>query len=177
MYQIAIACLGEAPPLNLRDKAFKFIDSFMKCCPRPVTLMFGGYWGLMKSIIDYVVKKYSDVSILLFLPLEREDVELPEKVIAIKTGLTFKARSIPLVRSADVVVVLGGASGTILEAIAAYAQGISVVILTNTDMPSDKLREAFPHGFDYRGLAEVFYISSPEEAAEKTCSLLRAKKR
>ena len=177
MYQIAIACLGEVPPLNLHDKAFKFIDSFMKCCPRPITLMFGGYWGLMKNIIDYVIEKYSDVNVVLFLPLEQEDVELPEEVIAIRTGLTFKARSILLVRSANVVVVLGGASGTILEAIAAYAQGIPVVILTDTDMPSDKLRESFPHGFDYRGLAEVFYTSSPEEAAEKTCLLLRAKKR
>jgi len=172
VFQIAIAALGEMPSPNVCKQALEFIDELMKCCPRPLTLMLGGYWGLMKVVVDHVIEKYSDVNIILFLPLEREDVKVPKKVIRIKTGLTFKARSIPLVRSADVLVVLGGASGTILEAIAAYAQGIPVVILTGTGLPSDILERAYPLGFDHRRLAEVIFASKPKDAAKHVCRLL-----
>ena len=110
---------------------------------------------------------------MIFLPVEREDVEVPGKVIRVRTGLTFKARSIPLVRSADLLIVLGGGSGTILEAIAAYAQGIPTIILTGTGLPSDNLERAYPRGFDYRMSAKVVYTSNPEEAAKLACEILR----
>ena len=39
MLQVAVAALGDEPPVKVSRYALKFIDLFLKCCPRPLTLM------------------------------------------------------------------------------------------------------------------------------------------
>jgi len=60
--------------------------------------------------------------VVVFLPVEREDVALPKGVIVVRTGCEFRCRSVQMVRSADAVAALGGV-GTIIEALMAYAMG------------------------------------------------------
>jgi len=169
MYQIGIACIGEKAPQDLVVKARKFLESLRRCrCSNNIVLFLGGYWGLMKEVVNEAIKK--DFNVVLILPVERE--ECPSKAICVKTSLSFKARSITLVRSVDILVVLGGASGTILEAIAAYAMGIPTIVLTNTGYPSDKLKQAFGEYIDHRKTAKIYYYDDPIEVANKVCDII-----
>ncbi|MGC8661625.1 MAG: LOG family protein, partial [Nitrososphaeria archaeon] len=87
----------------------------------------------------------------------------------IKTGMEYRARSVPLVRSADALVALGGGAGTIIEVIMAYSMGKPVYILHNSGMSSDKLRLAFPEYIDDRKNSKIFYCKSGKELAEAVC--------
>lgn len=169
MHQVGIACIGEKAPQDLIIKARIFLETVCRCkCSNNIVLFLGGYWGLMKEVVDEALKK--GFSVVLILPVERE--KCPSKAICVKTGLSFKARSIALVRSVDVLVVLGGASGTILEAIAAYAMGIPTIVLTNTGYPSDKLKQAFGEYIDHRKTTKIYYHDDPIEVANKVCDII-----
>jgi len=70
----------------------------------------------------------------------------------------------------------GGASGTLMEAIAAYGIGVPVVVVTGTGLPTDRLQEAYPDGVPDERLGRgVWYTSDPAEAAELACSLATGK--
>jgi len=91
----------------------------------------------MKYIVDYALEK--GFKIVLFPPIEKEGVEFPSNVIVIKTGVSYRVRSIFLVRTSDVLVVLGGASGTIQEITSAYCENKAIFVLVDTGFPSDKI--------------------------------------
>lgn len=68
-------------------------------------VLVGGYWGHMKDVVDNALRL--GLKTVVFLPIERENVELPRDVVFIKTGCEFRCRSVLMIRSADAVVVLG----------------------------------------------------------------------
>ena len=129
----------------------------------------GGYRGLMKIVVDKLLER--GVPVVLVLPRDYEGVDEPEGAIIVRTGMDSKGRSTILVRSCDVLVVVGGASGTLMEAVAAYGIGVPVVYLVDTGLPSDRLREAYPDGvLDDRIGRGIWYVEKAEEAAELVCS-------
>ncbi|MEM3802623.1 MAG: LOG family protein, partial [Saccharolobus sp.] len=113
--QLSIAAHSEEPNEELVEKVRIFIKNVKKCNP---TLLLGGYWGLMKTIVDEAIKE--GLRVVLILPIERENVKLPENVIAIKSACDFRCRSVILVRSSDALVSLGGGVGTEIEIMIAY---------------------------------------------------------
>ena len=143
------------------------VDELSKCSPRPI-LVLGGYWGLMKVVVDEAVKR--GLTAVLILPIEQEDVEVPSGVIAIRSGMEYRARSVILVRSSDALIVLGGESGTMIEEIMAYAMGKPVYALVNTGYSTDRLADAYPEYFDSRRIVKVRYFNSPEELVRSLCS-------
>ncbi len=166
MFQIGFAGIGEAPPKELVEKTIIIIRILKKCCKNFVILT-GGYWGIMKTIIDESVK--NGITTVIFLPIERE--ECPKDAICIRSGLSYKNRSIPLVRSSNILIVVGGASGTILELITAYAIGVPVFVLTSTGFPSDKIRECFGEYIDHRRTTKIRYYTRPENLAQDVCKI------
>jgi len=136
-----------------------------KCGP---TLILGGYWGLMKVVVDEAAAL--GLKTVLILPMEHEAVEPPTGVILIRTGMEYRARSVPLVRSSDALVALGGEAGTMIEALMAYAMGKPVIVLTGLGFSSDKLELAFPNAFDRRMTAQVTYTNDVRLAAQAACS-------
>ncbi len=166
MFQIGFAGIGEAPPRELVEKTITIIRILKNCCTNSVILT-GGYWGIMKTIIDESIE--NDITAVIFPPIERE--ECPEDAICIRSGLSYKNRSILLVRSSDVLIVVGGASGTILELVAAYAMGVPVFVLINTSFPSDKIRECFGEYMDHRRTTRIRYYTRPENLAQDVCKI------
>lgn len=168
MHQVGIACIGEEPPPHMVEKARKFLEALVGMCGRNLVLFLGGYWGLMKVVVDEALR--NNIKVVLILPIGKEIC--PPEAICVRTGLEFKARSIALVRSVDVLVVLGGASGTLLELVAAYAMGIPVVVLTSTGYPTDKIPLTYGEYLDHRKTTKIYYYEDPISVARRTCELL-----
>ncbi len=168
MLQIGFAGIGETPRRELEERVKIIIRSLKECCPRAIILT-GGYWGIMKTIIDE--SSALGLITVVFPPIERE--ECPEGSICIRSGLSYKNRSIPLVRSSNILIVVGGGAGTILELIAAYAMGIPVLVLTNTNLPSDKIESCFGEYIDHRRTIRIHYYTRPEKLAQDICKLCK----
>ncbi len=162
MFMVAVAAhSGEYSDDNVK-KVSSFMSALRECSPM---VLLGGYWGLMKVVAD--LARALGMTTIFFLPIEREDVEVPG--IPIRTGCDYRCRSVIMVRSCDAVAVLGGAVGTMIEAFLGYVMGKPVYVLTGTGMESDSLMDAFPHAFDRRGLAPLTYSDDPEALASAIC--------
>jgi uncharacterized protein (TIGR00725 family) len=124
-------------------------------------IILGGYWGLMRSV---AVECSRENTVVFILPNNPPPFDLNSKnFVVINTGMDFKARSVILVKSSDVLVSLGGESGTMIEILMAYSYGIPVVLLTGNDYSTDKLVNIIP--FDVRKSGEVIVTNSAREAA------------
>ncbi|TRM81348.1 hypothetical protein DJ524_04430, partial [Sulfolobus sp. D5] len=109
------------------------------------------------------------LEVIVFLPIEREDIDLPVNVIRVNTGCEFRCRSVMLVRSSDVLVSLGGEVGTMIEIFMAYAMGKPLLVLNHTGLSSDVIARAFPEYIDQRKVIKPKYFDSPEELAKEAC--------
>lgn len=163
--QIGIAAHSEEST-NLLWAVPTLVNSLKRWCIDPVIIV-GGYWGLMKHVVDEALAK--GLRVMVTVPIEREDVRLPGGVIRVNTGCEFRCRSIILVRSSDALIVLGGGIGTIIEAMLAYAMAKPTFILVGTGLSSDNLSRAFPEYFDERRVVKVVYLSDPGQLAKEAC--------
>ena len=126
------------------------------------------YWGHMVDVVDAALER--GLRVVLFLPLEREDVKTPPDAVVVKTGCEFRCRSVLMIRSADVVAVLGGGVGTTIEALMAYAMGKPFFVLANVGAASDRLQTAYPEYFDERKAVKAVYEEDPVRLAELVCT-------
>ncbi|MCY0849718.1 LOG family protein [Sulfuracidifex metallicus] len=165
MFQIAIAAHSSPPSEDLSRKAREFVQ-FIK--GNEVVILLGGYWGLMKIVADEAIK--DDIPVIMILPIER-NIEVPKEVMRIDSGMEYRARSVPLIRSADAVVALGGGAGTIIEILLAYAMGKPTFILKGNGMSSDLLEKAFPQYVDERNVTKLNFFNDVKELAKHVLSV------
>ncbi|ADM27826.1 conserved hypothetical protein [Ignisphaera aggregans DSM 17230] len=168
MKQIAVAGYSGDIDISHRRSVERFIELIKNMCSKNIVLLLGGYWGVMKIVVDKAVEL--GLPVVLFLPIEEEDVRVPENVIVIKSGLSYRLRSVAMVRSANAVVVLGGASGTIQEAVTAYTEGKPVFVL-KTGLDSDKLQYLSPY-IDNRLLSKIEIFENVEDLVQNLCKTL-----
>ncbi|RLG61617.1 LOG family protein [Candidatus Geothermarchaeota archaeon] len=157
---------GEVKDIH-KEKIRVLIDTLSKECDvEDAILLLGGYWGLMKYIVDYSISK--GFKVVLFPPLEREDVKFPSRCIVIRSGSSYRIRSNMLVRSSDILIAAGGGGGTINEIVIAYLEGKNVYVLKNMGLPSDKM-ELLGNYLDNRRTSVIKYYDRPEELAREVC--------
>ncbi|EEB74707.1 TIGR00725 family protein [Thermococcus sp. AM4] len=165
MVQIAVAGSGDS---ELIPEAERKARAFARALPLDVILLTGGKGGIMAVVSEEFRKRGGTV--VGILPGDEEGN--PYSSVRIKTGFNPVGRSVVLVTSADVLVVLGGGSGTMVEALMAYNLGIPVVVLIGTGYRSDELRALAKDGFfDHRKRAKVAFTGSPEEAVRLAMDL------
>ncbi|MCC6046812.1 MAG: hypothetical protein LM571_01285 [Desulfurococcaceae archaeon] len=168
MRLVAVAAHSEAPdPANL-ERIRRFVDLLADSCGDSLALLVGGYWGFMRVVVDEAIGK--GLMVVILPPVEREDVEFPERAIVLRTGLSYRLRSVAMVRSCDVLVVLGGASGTIQELVTAYTEGKPVLLLLS-GLPSDRVSALAPY-LDDRRVAEIRVFDSVESLVSELCRTL-----
>ncbi len=163
--QIGIAAHSGEIPEGLVLEAKKLIKLINERCKDPI-LILGGYWGLMKVVVDEATKL--SIKTVLLLPIENENVIVPKGVILIKTGQEFRARSVPLVRSSDFLIALGGSAGTMIESLMGYAMGKQVFVLKGYGMPSDNLEKLGEYPDDRKNGKLMFYKNA-EKLIEDLC--------
>lgn len=169
MKVIGVACIGEKPDTVLVEKAKRFVRAVKCRCGSQMYLALGGYWGLMKEVVDEAIA--CNIPVVLFPPLEREDEHFPEQAFIVKTGMSFRLRSQVFVRSVDVLVALGGEAGTIHEVVTAYLEKKPVLVLVETGLSTDKLYHFAPY-IDSRRNAEIKIETDPEALAREACMLV-----
>jgi uncharacterized protein (TIGR00725 family) len=182
MIQIGVGCSSDRSPIPKAVEKARLMAAAL-AEHRDVALLTGGDGGLMRVVCEEFVKK-GGVTVGV-MPYEDEEIDSshprynPFNTIVFKSGQTYQARSIGLVRSSDSFIILGGGSGTIIEAHLAYIYGVPLVILTDTGYPSDLLKEMHPDGYlDHRKVQTAYYTADPVEAAERAYQLaLKRKKR
>jgi len=171
---LGIAAYSGPPSDYLKQASMEFLEVLALCMnPSEVVIIVGGYWGLMRYIVDEGLKL--GFKVVIIPPLEMEDVRFPLDSIVIRPGVSFRVRSIFLVRTSEVLVVLGGASGTIQEVITAYTEGIPVFILGMTGLPSDKLSVFTPY-VDERRLSTIKIVNDPKSLANEVCNYFKRTK-
>jgi uncharacterized protein (TIGR00725 family) len=145
-----------------RDIASRFVNSL----PLNSRIILGGYWGMMREVAEAALER--GIRTVFIVP-DNPKAYPPKRreYVVIESGMDFRGRSVIICRSADVLVSLGGESGTIIEIFMAYAMGKPVVVLENTGMSSDKLKLAYPEYLDARRVVKVRYVATPEEAARE----------
>ncbi len=164
--QIGIAAHSGEIPEGLALETKELIRLLNERC-KDAVLLLGGYWGLMKTVVDQAVKL--SMKTVLLLPIENENISAPEGVILIKTGEEYRARSVPLVRSSDFLIALGGSAGTMIEALIGYAMGKEVFILKGFGMPSDKLEKLGEYP-DNRKNGKFRFYENVNDLIEDLCS-------
>lgn len=170
MRLVAVAAHSEPPDRNHEERIEKFVRSLASQCGDSVVLLVGGYWGFMKTLVDEALT--AGIGVVVFPPVEREDVSFPDGAIVLRTGLSFRLRSVAMVRSSDALVVLGGASGTMQELVTAYTEGRPVFLLLS-GLPTDRLAGLAPY-LDGRMTAEVRVYSEVEALVTDLCVHLSA---
>jgi len=162
MKQICIAACSEEPSEDAKRKAFEVIDNLWSMC-RDSVIFVGGYWGLMRYVVDRALEK--GFTVVIFAPLTEENTLFPEKAIVIRPGVDYRVRSVFMVRSCNALIALGGESGTIQEIVTAYAEGKPVYLL-KSGYSSDKIALLAPH-LDKRALAEIKVFEDPKKLVEE----------
>lgn len=171
--QVSIAASSDPTP---KPEAVRKTQLFIKKLAEyrnEVILMTGGGGGLM-TIASKIFAEHGGI-VIGFIPLEMERIERshyrwhPYNTIEIYASMSYQARSIPLVRSSDVLVCLGGNAGTLIEVLTAYLNQKPVVCIAGTGYLTDKIRYLLnSEGYiDDRKYVPIFVEEDPIKAAEK----------
>lgn len=88
------------------------------------------------------------------------------------TGFGQKGRNVLLVRSADAVITVGGAIGTLNEFTIAYDEGKLIGVLEGSGGASDKIRELEPLGKSKNTGAIVIYSKDPKKLVDALAAAL-----
>lgn len=109
------------------------------------------------------------ISPALCLDEHRERYSSPyeEYDALIFTGSGLMGREVEVVRTADIVITVGGRSGTLGEFAIAYDDGDVIGVLLGTGGISDKLHEIVGHIRKETG-AEIFYAEDPHDLLDQT---------
>ena len=165
--QIGGAVYSGSLPERLHGEVRLLLKGIRERCPEAVIIV-GGYRGGMKTVVDEALAQ--ELRVVAVIPRDYEGDPYPPSVVVVRTGMDVRARSVVLVRSSDVLVVVGGGSGTLMEAVTAYSLGVPVVYMVSTGLPTDALAAAYPDGtLDPRIGRLVDYVTGGAAAAEKAC--------
>jgi len=176
LLHIGIGCSSET---DVGEAATRAVTSFARELARhkdEAVLLTGGSGGLM-ILASRIFSEAGGLTVG-FVPVEHEGLAESSSernrfnTIEIRTGMTYQQRSVPLVRSSDSFVVLGGRAGTIIEAYISYLNLIPTVVLGGTGLDSDRL--FMDQGYlDGRKLGRFSRTEDPAEAARMAISLAR----
>ena len=171
MIGIGFAAYSGEPSREHLDKSKKFIEHLYRLTSfKNLSFLLGGYWGLMRYVVDWLREKKA--LIILFPPLDMEELEYPKDVIVLRLGLSMRMRSIPLVRSSDIFIILGGESGSILELVTAYTEDKHVFMLVGSGHSTDKFVEMAPY-IDNRRITPIKIFRDPISMAEEVYKAIK----
>ena len=169
VYYVGIAAVSEQPTESALENAMEFLDELSKFKDN-VFLVLGGYWGLMKDIADRALGM--GFTVIFILPVSPH--VLPPRrrnSIIVQTDIGFVSRSTIICRTSDVLVAMGGRIGSMIEVLMAYDYGKPVVIV-RSGYDTDKIGECLGRYIDSRKTAEIHYVNSGKECAQKVLNIL-----
>ena len=150
----------------VKEKVLNVLKNIKEFCNGNFIFVVGGYEGLMKHIVDFALSL--NFKVVILPPIEQEHRSFPDNAIVIKTGSTYTVRSAFLVHTSDILIVVGGGSGSLHELVAAYNEGKPIYVLTHTGLPTDVI-ENIPEKIDYRIPIAIKRFKDPKDLAKELC--------
>jgi uncharacterized protein (TIGR00725 family) len=135
---------------------------------RGAVLISGGLGGVMEAA-SHGAQSASGL-VIGILPQDEKSKANPYCDVVIATGLGH-ARDFLTAYSADVVIVVEGGTGSMIEAAAAYQKKIPIVALKGTGGTADKIVGTH---LDERKIETILGESSPEEAVSTALSIVES---
>ncbi len=168
MIQVAVAAYSGEPSERLVREARSFIQELARRC-KGASVLLGGYRGLMRVVADEALRMR--LRVVMVIPRVYEGERFPDEAIIVRTGLDVRERSSILVRSGDVLAVLGGGIGTLFEVLIACSYGIPVYqLVTGAGLLTDRMASCFPSGvLDERIGCRIGFQESGRGLAEAVC--------
>jgi len=170
LLQVAVAAYSGEPTASLAEAARSFVSELAESC-REAVLILGGYRGLMRVVADAAIAH--GLRVVFVVPPAYEGDSYPRGSVVIRTGLGPRERSSVLVRSGDVVAVLGGGVGTLFEALLACSYGIPVYYLRmagEESLLTERFAGCLPDGVvDARLGCRLRYFPEPHLMARALC--------
>jgi len=138
---------------------------------RGYIVITGGDGGLMKDVARGVMEAGGiSVGVLsheLARVPEGHPYHNPHLTVRIRAEMSYEGRSSIVVASSDVLIVVAGGAGTLVEVAMAYSMGKPIVVLEGSGLLADRLREMFPDGYlDHRHIVKLRFVRSVQEAVE-----------
>ena len=134
-------------------------------------LRTGGTDGIMEAASRGASKAGGIV--VGILPGGDQKLANPYVNVPITTGLAFDQRSSVLIHSADAVIMIAGANGTLGELSLAYQNNKPTVVLEGSGGWADKIRSIAPDGFlDSRKNVRIRFAQSASLAVELAFALI-----
>ncbi|MCD6503706.1 MAG: DNA transporter [Thermoplasmata archaeon] len=169
VYYVGIAAISEEPSNKSVENAMEFLKELERCKDK-IFIVLGGYWGLMKVIADHALER--GFVVIFMLPTEAHIMPPRRRnAIIVQTDIGFVSRSTIICRTSDVLVVMGGRIGSMIEVFMAYDYGKPVVIV-KSGYDTDKIAECFGRYIDSRKTAELYYVENGVSAAKKVLEIL-----
>ncbi|WP_434512336.1 TIGR00725 family protein [Desulfitobacterium sp. AusDCA] len=168
---IRIGVIGQSGeiPQEMRDLA---VELGKEIAQRGCVLFSGGTSGIM----EYASKGAKEANGLVvgILPGDTREQGNSYIDIPITTGLSFDYRSLILVHSSDVLIMIGGGNGTLGELSAAYLNRKPVVVLEPSGGWAGKIRTvAYEEAYlDERRSIKIDYAQTVQEALNIALSRL-----
>ncbi|WP_425801378.1 TIGR00725 family protein [Desulfitobacterium sp. Sab5] len=172
---IRIGVIGQSGeiPQEMRDLA---VELGKEIAQRGCVLFSGGTSGIM----EYASKGAKEANGLVvgILPGDTREQGNSYIDIPITTGLSFDYRSLILVHSSDVLIMIGGGNGTLGELSAAYLNRKPVVVLEPSGGWAGKIRTvAYEEAYlDERRSIKIDYAQTVQEALNIALSRLDEQK-
>ncbi|AKI98011.1 TIGR00725 family protein [Kosmotoga pacifica] len=128
------------------------------------TLITGGRDGVMELVSKGA--KEAGGRVVGVLPFDEDGNEYND--FNIKTGMDYLMRSLVLLKSANLVISIGGEIGTLFEIISAYAYAKPVILFRGTGGWTDRIATTLIDGkyLDNRHLVKIQEVSSLDELEE-----------
>lgn len=124
----------------------------------------------LSNIVAREAKK-GGITTVGFCGLKGEKLYENNATVVVKTGsIIGGGRELPLVLSSDVIISLGGGSGTLTEMVIAYQANIPIITIRNTGGWSDRIQGYI----DERKRIKVIKVRTPEQAI-KTALIIKYK--
>jgi uncharacterized protein (TIGR00725 family) len=174
MRKIQIGVIGSMADVKIKDSLKEIAKKLGKeIAENGAVLVFGfeGDFDSLSTIAAKEAEKFGGQTLAFVWGSNKANLGL--KSLEVVTGQERGGgREFPLVLSCDVIIAIGGGSGTLNEMAIAYQAGIPIVVIKGTGGWSDKLVNKF---LDERKRFKIIGVKTVKEAVKKAISILKEK--
>ena len=172
MRKIQIGVMGSMADTELKSSVIAAAKQIGKEIAKKKAILVFGYEGDFNSLPEIAARaaEAQGGQTLAFLWGNNKEIAKDLNSIVIRTGqIRGGGREFPLILSCDVLICLGGGSGTLTEITMAYQANIPIVVLENSGGWSQKLANTF---LDARQRFRIIGAKNAKEAVSRALSLL-----
>lgn len=176
MKKLQIGIMGSAADLNYSKEAENFAKELGKLIAESGNILVYGAekeYSSLSTNAAIEASKYGGITVGITGGKKKEIWSDFRPTVLIPCGLDIGGgREFTLVLSCDVIIAIGGGSGTLTEISIAYQAGIPIIVIDKFEGWAKKLKNKY---LDNRNRLKCLSASSPKDALKKAINLANKK--